>query len=189
MPNSTTLRPSAQPRHPLSPLGNRTDEGYEKPCNHTWIGGKSAVEHGVCRMCFQEVASQQPQPIIYSVIHDGDGFRIHKSIPGQVGKTSKALYLDPLAAADYAYWLVSNEAVAMLSLPDHLKDQLIAHYQIEGQLCYQGKSTRYVEPWNEWMLEGFNAARAQAEGILVWGWPTSTPQPAASRAWSGAPTR
>ncbi len=133
--------------------------------------------------------SAQPHPTIYSVISDGSAWRIHKSAPGQPGKTSKAVYLDPLAAADHAYWLVENEGNALLSLPDHLKDQLIAHYQIEGQLCYQGKSTRYVEPWNEWMLEGFNAARAQAEGILVWGWPTSTPQPAASRAWSGAPTR
>lgn len=130
--------------------------------------------------------SAQSHPTIYSVISDGSAWRIHKSAPGQVGKTSKAVYMDPLAAADHAYWLVENETHALLSLADYLKDQLIAHYQIEGGLCYHHKSTRYVEPWNDWMLEGFNAARAQAEGIPIWGWPTSTPQPAASRAWSGA---
>ncbi len=183
MPNSTTTRPSAQHQR-----GNRTDDGYEKPCSHTWLNGESAIRQGTCRMCLREVTVQQsqPHPIIYSVISDGNNFRIHKSVPGQVGKTSKAVYMDPLAAADHAYWLVANESHALLSLPDHLKDQLVAHYQIEGQLCFAGKSTRYVEPWNDWMLEGFNAARAQAEGIPVWGWPTSTPQPAASRAWSGA---
>lgn len=182
MPNSTTARPSAQHQR-----GNRTDDGYEKPCSHTWLNGESAIRQGTCRMCLREVTVQQsqPHPIIYSVISDGGNFRIHKSAPGQPGKTSKAVYLDPLAAADHAYWLVENEGNALLSLADHLRDQLIAHYQIEGQLCYHHKSTRYVEPWNDWMWQGFNAARAQAEGIPIWGWPTPE-QPVMTRAWSGA---
>jgi hypothetical protein len=134
------------------------------------------------------------QPIIFSVIRDGEGLRIYIANPGQSGKVSKAHYIDALAAAEHAYWLTQHtqndlNKPAILSLPDHLRDQLIAHFQIEGELCYHGKSTRYVEPWNDWMWQGWEAARRESVGILAWGWPmpADSSKVVSTRAWSGSP--
>lgn len=114
----------------------------------------------------------QPQPKIFSVIRDGEGYRIYIAVPGCTGRVSKAHYIDALAAAEHAYWLVVHEpGNNLLSLANHIKDQLIANYQIEGARCYHRKSQRYVEPWNEYMVQGYEAARNDDKGLLVWGWP------------------
>lgn len=107
---------------------------------------------------------------IFSVVPSSNGFRIRKTKADGQSKISKAIYADPVDAADHACRLASFEH-GHVSLDGYLLEQVVAFYQIEGAACFAGSAKRYVEPWNQFMRQGYEAARLKAQGSFFHGWP------------------
>lgn len=105
---------------------------------------------------------------VLSVIRDGEQWRVKRFTPIS-SFNSKATYASEIDAATAAFIRASREGMA-LQLPSDILDCLEAMFRMEGFACYHGKS-KWLEPWNAWMREGYSAAKNAAEGIAAWGWP------------------
>lgn len=110
------------------------------------------------------------KPDVVTIERIGDLWQYRCTLPGGRSFTGYDFYDRPVDAANAAAKLVCNNPHAVLKLDNDVRDALIARWQLEGIDAYrQGKPALC---WNSYQRQAYQAAQADAQGVLVFGWPT-----------------